>query len=78
MQRTRKVSVFLMAGLLLIGAGIFANEIGLTLNAGWGKARIAILVLGLLVGLFPWLPWKKFAAGENRFRAIRSCLALCL
>lgn len=54
-----------MAGLLLIGAGIFANEIGLTLNAGWGKARIAILVLGFLVGLFPWIPWKKFADGEK-------------
>ncbi len=68
MQSTKKVSVFLIVGLLLIGTAVFANEIGLTLNAGWGKARIAILVLGLLVGLFPWLPWKRSEAGEKHLQ----------
>lgn len=54
-----------MAGLLIIGAAIFANEIGLTLNAGWGKARIAILVLGLFVVLLPWIPWKRSEVHEQ-------------
>src|SRR3990172_6126385 len=71
MQRTQKVSVFLMVGLLIIGAALFADEIGLTLDAGWGKSRIAILVLGLLVGLFPWIPWRR---SEPREKTLQSDL----
>lgn len=83
MQRTKKVSVFLIAGLLIVGAGSFANEIGLTLDAGWGKARIAILVLGLFVGLFPWIPWtrsreKTFQSDLFAFPALLLVIAVYL
>ncbi len=59
MQRTRPVSLFLAIGSFFIGTAVFADEIGLSLGAGWGRTRLALLVLGLFIGLLPWLPWKR-------------------
>ena len=57
MQRIKKVSVFLAAGLLIVLTAVFPGELGL--NAGWGKTRIVVLILGLVVAILPWLPWKR-------------------
>ncbi|HSK86869.1 MAG TPA: hypothetical protein VK880_00830, partial [Anaerolineales bacterium] len=57
MQRIKKVSVFLAAGLLIVLTAVFPGELGL--NAGWGKSRIVVLILGLVAAILPWLPWKR-------------------
>ncbi|HEX2989099.1 MAG TPA: hypothetical protein VHO49_00400, partial [Anaerolineales bacterium] len=43
------------AGLILVGAAIFAREIGIDHNVEWGAKRIVLLIVGLgvfLVGVF--------------------------
>jgi hypothetical protein len=48
MMRIRKFSVGI-AGIILIGMAIFAEQIGLDNDAGWGKGRQIILVLGVVL-----------------------------
>lgn len=55
MQKTAKISIFLTVGILLLGLGVFAQQFGLDPNPGWGKGRIAVMLLGLVVALIPWL-----------------------
>lgn len=52
MQRTKKISAFLIIGLLIIGVAVFSGSLGL--NPAWGKGRIAVLILGLIIALIPW------------------------
>jgi hypothetical protein len=54
MLKTTRVSIFLMVGLLILGMGIFAGQFGLDPDPGWGKGRIALVILGLLVASVPW------------------------
>ncbi|RPJ27463.1 MAG: hypothetical protein EHM33_07955 [Chloroflexi bacterium] len=55
MQKTATLSVYLIVSILILGTTIFAKEIGLDPNPGWGKGRIALLIFGFLIALFPWL-----------------------
>jgi hypothetical protein len=63
MQKTKKISAFLVTGLIIMGVAIFSSRLGL--NPGWGKARMALLILGLLVALFPSILWKRSASLEE-------------
>ncbi|HLO15930.1 MAG TPA: hypothetical protein VK206_13940 [Anaerolineales bacterium] len=65
MQRTKKVSVFLMVGLLVVGIAVFTQELGLASNSSWYKGRIVVLIFGLFVALIPWVPWKRLEAREK-------------
>jgi len=69
MQQIKKVSVFLVIGLLIVATALFPGELGL--NASWGKSRIAMLVFGILVLLIPWIPWRK---SETRVKGLQSDL----
>jgi hypothetical protein len=62
MQRTKKVSVFLGIGLFIVATAVCADEVGLSSGTGWNKSRLALLVLGLLMTLIPWVPWKRSEA----------------
>ena len=55
-----------MSGLLIVGVALFSSEMGL--NPNWNKGRIAILILGLLVALLPWITWKKPDTREQIFQ----------
>ena len=57
MQTRKKVAAFLMIGLLIIGLALFSSELQLIPN--WGKGRIAILILGILIALIPWARWTR-------------------
>ncbi len=48
MKRVVAVVAFL-AGMGLVAAAVFAAELGLDHNAGWGRGRIALLSLGVLI-----------------------------
>jgi hypothetical protein len=65
MQKTVKVSIFLIIGLLLVGLGVFARQFGLDPNPGWGKGRIALVILGLIVALIPWLIKKRSISAQR-------------
>lgn len=55
MRRTANISVFLTIGLLILGIAIFARQFGLDTNPGWSKGRIALLLVGMLTALAPWV-----------------------
>jgi hypothetical protein len=57
MQRTKKVSVFLAAGLLIVLTAALPGELGL--SGDWGKSRMAVLLLGFALALLPWLPRRR-------------------
>ena len=67
MQRTKRISVFLVTGLLIVGMAVFSEALGL--HAGWSKGRIALLLLGLLVLAVPVLPWKKAETSEKNLES---------
>jgi hypothetical protein len=56
-----RVSIFLTAGMLIVGLAVFAKQFGLDPNPGWGKGRLALLVFGMLVAVTPWIAgrWSK-------------------
>lgn len=64
MHKTAHVSIFLIISTLLLGMAIFAREVGLDPNPGWGKGRIALLFIALLVALIPWLLRRRSAAEQ--------------
>lgn len=53
MQRAATISVSWVIGLLILGMAIFARQFGLDPNPGWGRGRIALVLLGLLVIFVP-------------------------
>ena len=55
MQKTAKVSAFLALGTLIVELAIFAQYFGLAADSGWGKGRIALLIIGLLIAFLPWI-----------------------
>jgi hypothetical protein len=63
MQKTKKISVFLMVGLLIVGMAVFSSELGL--HSNWSKSRIAILIAGLFAALIPWVSWKRSEVREQ-------------
>jgi hypothetical protein len=65
MQKRASVSIFLAISLLIAGMAVFAKELGLDPNPGWGKGRIALLVFGLLIALVPWVARKRSAIPEK-------------
>jgi hypothetical protein len=69
MQDRKKISVFLMVGILIVGAAVFSSELGLT--STWSKGRIALLIFGLLAALVPWIPLKR---SETRAQLLQSDL----
>lgn len=48
-MQIKSAVLFALLGGIIIGAALFAEAIGLDNDPGWGKGRIAILVLGILV-----------------------------
>ncbi|HLO30150.1 MAG TPA: hypothetical protein VK249_13485, partial [Anaerolineales bacterium] len=62
MQKTANVSIFLIISILIFGTAVFANQLGLDSNPGWGKGRIALLTFGLVVALIPWVISRQSAA----------------
>ena len=68
MQKTAPVSIFLIIGTLILGMTIFAREIGLDPNPGWGKGRIALLIFGLVIALIPWIIRRQSAAPDRSTR----------
>lgn len=64
MQKTASVSIFLIISILILGMTIFARELGLDANPGWGKGRIALLIVGLLVAALPWIAARR--SGDSR------------
>jgi hypothetical protein len=46
---------FLWAGAALMAAAVFAPQIGLDNDAGWGRGRVALLALGLVLLSVGWL-----------------------
>lgn len=46
-----------LAGLLIVGAAVFAHQIGLDHNTAWGKGRVMLLAAGLLILLTPISFW---------------------
>jgi len=65
MQQTKAVAIYLTIGTLIMGVAIFAGQLGLDASAGLGKGRIAILTLGLLIVLIPWVPRRKSASPDG-------------
>lgn len=65
MHKTARVSIFLIIGLLIVGLGIFARQFGLDASPGWGKGRIALVALGLIVALIPWIIRKRSPASDT-------------
>src|SRR5512145_2895511 len=61
MQKTASRSIFLIISILILGTAIFAQEIGFDTSPGWGKGRIALLILGVLVACAPWVIRKRIA-----------------
>ena len=61
MQKTTSVSIYLILSTLLLGMAVFAREVGLDANPGWGKGRIALLVVALMVALIPWMLRRRSA-----------------
>jgi hypothetical protein len=61
MQKRASVSIFLLISGLILGMTIFAKELGLDPNPGWGKGRIALLIAGLLVAGLPWIAASRSA-----------------
>jgi len=59
MQKTPTISIFLTVGILILGLAIFAKQFGFDPNPGWGKGRIALLIVGLLVVFMPWMVNKR-------------------
>ena len=59
MRKTTAISAFLIIGILILGIAIFANKLELDPNPGWGRGRIALFLLGLLVALKPWITRKQ-------------------
>lgn len=51
MKRNLNLVFFLLVGIALMGAAIFANTLGIDGNTHWGASRIALFVLGLFVAL---------------------------
>lgn len=68
MQKTATVSVFLVISILILGMAIFAKELGLDPNPGWGKGRIALLAFGLLSALIPWIVRKRSTIPDKTTR----------
>ena len=64
MLRTARVSIFLVVGILILGMGVFARQFGLDPNPGWGKGRIALVILGLLIASVPWIANKRSPADK--------------
>jgi hypothetical protein len=62
MLKTTRVSIFLMVGLLILSMGVFAGQFGLDPNPGWGKGRIALVLLGLLIASVPLFANRRSAA----------------
>lgn len=61
MQKTASRSIFLIISILTLGTAIFAQEIGFDTSPGWGKGRIALLILGILIACAPWVIRKRAA-----------------
>src|SRR6266545_4107893 len=55
MHKAENVSTFLIIGALIVGMAIFAHKFGLDPNPGWGKGRIVLLILGIVVAVIPWI-----------------------
>src|SRR5512146_1217149 len=62
-------AIGILAGLVLIGAALLANEIGLDHNAAWGRGRILLFSCGLLVMAWAAL-FTRFAAILDRLRGM--------
>jgi hypothetical protein len=66
----------------MVGAAVFANQIGLDHNASWGKGRIMFLLFGISIALVSMLPIASerlrlfFAARCAFLRTISTYLAL--
>jgi hypothetical protein len=65
MQKRVHVAIFLIVSTLILGMTIFAREIGLDSNPGWGKGRIALLILVLLIAFIPWILVKRSATPDK-------------
>ena len=52
----------------MLGMAIFAKEIGLDPNPGWGKGRIAFLILAFLIALIPWIIRRQSAVPDQPAR----------
>ena len=65
MPKTAPRSTFLIISILILGTAIFAKEFGLDPNPGWGKGRIALLVLALLIALLPWIVTMRSPASDK-------------
>jgi hypothetical protein len=50
-----KSFLFILLGLTIAGAALFAEALQLDTHAGWGRARIAALSLGTAISLGAWL-----------------------
>lgn len=71
MKKTSTLSIWLTIGTLILGLAIFARQFGIDPSPGWGKGRIAVLLLGFFVVLTPWLPWRR---SEPRKKILHSDL----
>lgn len=65
MQKTIPASFFLTVSALILGMTIFARELGLDPNPGWGKGRIVLLVLALLIAVLPWILRRRSTAADS-------------
>lgn len=59
MQKRASLSIFLTISILILGMTIFAKELGLDPNSSWGKGRIALLIIGLLIAGIPWIAARR-------------------
>ncbi len=67
-MRRKLVSIlFLLLGLALMGAAVFATMLGLDHNPEWGRGRIGALILGVLIASGGALDYRypEFAAGAK-------------
>ena len=63
---------FTFLGLAIAGAALFAEALQLDTHAGWGRARIAALILGIAISLGSWL---NYFYGVPLRSAVKTLLA---
>ncbi len=54
-----------MISLLILVMTIFARELGLDPNPGWGKGRMVLLACGLLIAIIPWIARKRSGVADK-------------
>ena len=65
-----KPAFWLVLGLAITFAALFAEQLGLDRSAGWGRGRIALLSFGVLLTIFTVVTWREGRGGHTTVEGV--------